>query len=163
MRQRHPEREELEQFANDRLPAALGRWIEDHLRTGCAVCQKVIDELLPRMEPSSLVSHEHHEMAPTAEHDAQWDGVFARLEERLVQFAEQRDSAPPLVDELVGLDRARRKVASRSARFHNMAVCEELMERGFEEGFLSPSRALELAELALEISLRLDEATCGRA
>jgi tetratricopeptide (TPR) repeat protein len=163
MRQQHPERQELEQFVNNRVPAGLGRWIEDHLRAGCASCQSVIDEWLPRFESSLTVSSASRAPVEMSADDPAWDGVFARLEERLVEIAEQRETAPPLVEELIALERARRRVAAKSQRFHTMAVCEALMERAFEEGFLRAGRALELTELALELSLRLDEAVCGRA
>jgi hypothetical protein len=46
----HPDRDELECFARGEIHAERGRWIENHLRTGCAVCQCRVDDLLPRLE-----------------------------------------------------------------------------------------------------------------
>jgi tetratricopeptide (TPR) repeat protein len=50
----HPGRDVLECFARGEVLAAEGRWIEDHLRSGCPVCQRTIDDLLPRLEAVAL-------------------------------------------------------------------------------------------------------------
>jgi hypothetical protein len=39
----------LESFARGEIHAAEGRWIEDHLRSGCPICQTTVDSLLPRL------------------------------------------------------------------------------------------------------------------
>jgi tetratricopeptide (TPR) repeat protein len=43
----HPDREALESFARGEIVAAAERWILDHLRSGCAICQRTVDGLLP--------------------------------------------------------------------------------------------------------------------
>jgi hypothetical protein len=46
----HPDRNALESYARGEVLAEAARWIEDHLRSGCAVCQGTVDKLLPRPE-----------------------------------------------------------------------------------------------------------------
>lgn len=43
----HPNRETLERYARGEFPTVKARWIEDHLRSGCPICQPSIDSLLP--------------------------------------------------------------------------------------------------------------------
>jgi hypothetical protein len=43
----HPGRVALECFARGECTAETERWILDHLRSGCAICQLTVDELLP--------------------------------------------------------------------------------------------------------------------
>jgi len=46
----HPDREDLECFARGESAAETERWILDHLRSGCAICQRTVDDLLPSPE-----------------------------------------------------------------------------------------------------------------
>jgi tetratricopeptide (TPR) repeat protein len=46
----HPDREALECFARGDSVAETERWILDHLRSGCAICQRTVDDLLPSPE-----------------------------------------------------------------------------------------------------------------
>jgi tetratricopeptide (TPR) repeat protein len=54
----HPDREALECFARGEILAAEERWIEEHLRSGCAICQRSIDSLLPRLEEKESFRHQ---------------------------------------------------------------------------------------------------------
>ena len=54
MAEYHPDREALECFARGECVAETERWILDHLRSGCAICQRTVDDLLPR--PETLAS-----------------------------------------------------------------------------------------------------------
>jgi tetratricopeptide (TPR) repeat protein len=46
----HPDRVALDRFARGEGLADEERWIVDHLRSGCAICQHHIDALLPSLE-----------------------------------------------------------------------------------------------------------------
>jgi hypothetical protein len=46
----HPDRNALERFVRGEAPADAERWIVDHIRSGCASCQRTVDDLLPRLE-----------------------------------------------------------------------------------------------------------------
>jgi tetratricopeptide (TPR) repeat protein len=50
----HPDREALECFARGECVAETERWILDHLRSDCAICQRTVDDLLPG--PETLAS-----------------------------------------------------------------------------------------------------------
>ena len=50
MAEYHPDREALECFARGESVAETERWILDHLRSGCAICQRTVDDLLPSLE-----------------------------------------------------------------------------------------------------------------
>ncbi|HSU82325.1 MAG TPA: hypothetical protein VLR69_07880, partial [Thermoanaerobaculia bacterium] len=77
MNARHPDRNAFERFSRCDASAAEERWIEDHLRSGCAFCQREVDELLLRaFAPPSEES---------AEEDAAWDRLFANLGTRLAR------------------------------------------------------------------------------
>ena len=54
MAEYHPDREALECFARGECVAETERWILDHLRSGCAICQRTVDGLLP--SPETLAS-----------------------------------------------------------------------------------------------------------
>ena len=54
MAEYHPDREALECFARGECVAETERWILDHLRSGCAICQRTVDDLLP--SPETLAS-----------------------------------------------------------------------------------------------------------
>jgi len=62
----HPDREDLECFARGESVAETERWILDHLRSGCAICQRTVDDLLPSPEtlaPSTPSLQLHHPLA----------------------------------------------------------------------------------------------------
>ncbi len=52
MAEYHPGRFALEQFARAASSFREERRIEAHLRSGCALCQRMVDDLLPRPEPA---------------------------------------------------------------------------------------------------------------
>ncbi|HEY6321041.1 MAG TPA: hypothetical protein VJA16_05755 [Thermoanaerobaculia bacterium] len=54
MAEYHPDREALECFARGECLAETERWILDHLRSGCGICQRTVDDLLP--SPEALAS-----------------------------------------------------------------------------------------------------------
>ncbi len=49
----HPDKEALESFARGEILAAAEGWIVDHIRSGCVICQRTVDALLPRLEGSA--------------------------------------------------------------------------------------------------------------
>src|SRR5258708_4431727 len=48
----HPNRKAFERFSLAASSAAEERWIESHLRSGCRVCQREVDDLLSTLNPS---------------------------------------------------------------------------------------------------------------
>ncbi len=158
MVERHPDRMALEQFSRGEASGNEERWVEDHLRSGCAVCQREVDALLVRMLGPDFAP-------PAAEPDpmdAGWDRLVVLLEKRLAVASAERREAPRLVAELLGFPpRERRILARSSGRFQTLAVCELVIEKSFDERFGDNSR--ELAELGLLLAAQLDGERYGRS
>jgi tetratricopeptide (TPR) repeat protein len=166
---RHPDRNAIDRFSRGQTPAAEERWIEDHLRSGCALCQREVDILLtltlapPPFGEPVLIGLQPGEEGQAAE-EAGWSRLFASLEQRLSQVALERRDAPPLVVEMLGYRPPEREILARnSGRFQTLAVCELLIEKSFEEGFRDAARSIELAELGLLIAGQLDVERYGRS
>ncbi len=151
----HPDRETLERYSLGGLLQEESVWIEDHLRSGCAVCQRTVDGILATFAPRPWETAGH----PAWDEEDCWRRVFNRLEQRVALIRLERDAAPDLVAELLRLPREQRE----ARRYQTLAVCELLIERSFEEGFENPPRSIEIAELAILLSERLDAEHYGHA
>ena len=154
---RHPDRDTLERFSRGALSAEQAQWIEDHLRSGCPVCQRKVDDLLWQLQSTAPPAR------ALAEEEQVWSRLIVKLEHRMELIARERAVAPGLVDELLALPPGEREALLRSRRFQTIAVCELLVERSFAEGFQDPGRARELAELAVQVADRLDILLYGRS
>jgi tetratricopeptide (TPR) repeat protein len=158
---RHPDRSALERFSRSEVTSDEERWIEDHLRSGCAVCQREVDALLRTWDPAAVSSAKD---TGDAEADAGWDRLVALLERRLAAAAAERKEAPQHVAELLAYPPREREILTRDGeRFRTLAVCELVIERSFEERFRSADRAVELAELGLFLARQLDGERYGRS
>jgi tetratricopeptide (TPR) repeat protein len=154
----HPDRETLAAYSRGELSVADGAHIERHLRSGCAICQPRVDELLLDIEQML------QEGAPfaTPSVDAGWNRLFARLEFRMAQARLERAAAPALASELLRVTGAARDEALRSdPRFRTLSLCDHLLEQSFEQGFHGPARAIELAQTAVRLADLLDTGTYG--
>jgi tetratricopeptide (TPR) repeat protein len=94
-----------------------------------------------------------------------YDRVFEQAEERLGRSAQallrERTAAPALWADLRGHSPEGRRMRIRNdRRFQTWAFCELLAEES-ERAAETPRRALELAELAVELVKRLDPALYG--
>lgn len=154
----HPDRQTLAAYSRGELPANEGARIERHLRSGCAVCQPLVDELLLDIEQIL----QEKEPTETGRVDAGWNRLFARLECRMAQARLERAAAPALAAELLRVPVAERDEALRSdVRFRTLALCDHLLEQSFEHGFSAPARAIELAHTAVRLADLLDADTYG--
>ncbi|MES1243106.1 MAG: tetratricopeptide repeat protein [Acidobacteriota bacterium] len=153
MAEHHPDRETLERFSSGGLHPETGAWIEAHLRSGCAVCQRTVDDLLPSLDGPPDGGRDWDD-------DESWRPILSRLEWHRVRIVQEREAASRLTDELLGrTSRERQALISPlgpRTRFHTFAVCERLIERSFEAGFRDPARAIEIAELAIRLAEGLD-------
>jgi hypothetical protein len=151
----HPDQPTLEHFACGDLPDLESRRIERHLRTGCVTCQSEVDRLLlPLAEDPALWSEWIDASASYLSADpAALARTFDRLERRLSAIEIERAAAPDLLADLLAQPRAERfSILRGQPELHTLAACELLVEQSFEAGVTDPARALELAELAVEIS-----------
>ncbi|HSS76658.1 MAG TPA: hypothetical protein VLV54_07905 [Thermoanaerobaculia bacterium] len=150
----HPDRKALERFSLAGASAAEERWIESHLRSGCRVCQREVDDILSTLNPSPPDATPND---GTEEPRFGREGLFARLERRLAEVREERREAPLLVAELLSQPVSQRQsLVHQGRRFQTLAVCELLIDACFEAGFRDASEAVELAELALVVTRQLD-------
>lgn len=158
MPEHHPDRATLERFSSGGLHPETGAWIEAHLRSGCAVCQKTVDGLLPGLSgglPASACGLD-------LDDDAAWQPVLFHLEWHLSQIALERRAAPRLIDDLLGrTPRERQEIVGVPGEYHTFAVCEQLIERSFQAGFQDPARSIEIAELAIRLADGLDTGHYG--
>ncbi|MFY9823603.1 MAG: hypothetical protein WAM82_19630 [Thermoanaerobaculia bacterium] len=155
----HPDRRVLEKYSQAGASPAEERWIESHLRSGCRVCQREVDDLLATLSPSL-----HAVPSPAGEDEAgyAWEGLFARLERRLVEVKAERREAPPLLVELLAHPAAQRRALVREAgRFQTLSVCDLLIEASFQAGFRNAGEAVDLAELSLLVTCQLDAGYYG--
>ncbi len=160
----HPDRNALERFSCGEASGDEERWIEDHLRAGCAVCQREVDALLVRTLGPGFAFLAEEAPRQAEDMDAGWDRLVALLEQRLAIAAAERQDAPGLVAELLGRPpRERERLARDSGRYQTLAVCELVIEKSFEERFGDNSRAVELAELGLLLAAQLDGDRYGRS
>lgn len=161
MLEKHPDRNALERFSRGAAPISEERWIEDHLRAGCAVCQEKVDDLLrPSLDAALLPGIEVP--AEMVEEEGMWRRISADFGRRVGEVARERNVAPALVAELTARPAPERaRLARTRRRFQIFAVCELLLEKSFEEGFQNPAAAIELAELGLEVADRLDSGHYG--
>lgn len=156
MNMRHPDGNAFEKFSHGEASAAEERWIEDHLRSGCAHCQQQVDDLLVRAYAPPA--------AESAEQDATWDRLFANLGQRLARAADERNEAPALLAELLDRPWDDWPVLFRlDRRLQTLAVCELLIEASFAEGFRDAARAIVLAERGLLLAGLLDGERYGHA
>src|SRR4029077_3224844 len=155
----HPDRNAFERFSRGEASAAEERWIEDHLRSACARCQRHVDELVScAFDPLAATPEE------AGAQDASWDRLFARLGSPLSRAAAERGAAPALLAELLDRPWEEQSVVLRlDRRLRTVAVCELLIEKSFEEGFRPPPRAIELAERGLLLAELLDAERYGRS
>jgi len=150
----HPDRKALERFSLAGASAAEERWIESHLRSGCRVCQREVDDILSTLNPSPPDATSKD---GTEEPRFGREGLFARLERRLAEVREERSEAPLLLAELLGQPASQRQSLVRQGRrFQTLAVCELLIDACFEAGFRDAGEAVELADLALVVTCQLD-------
>ncbi|HEX6900322.1 MAG TPA: hypothetical protein VF789_11435 [Thermoanaerobaculia bacterium] len=154
MDSRHPDRNALDRYSRGKASTTEERWIEDHLRSGCERCQREVDDILLRaMSP-----------AGSSGEDEVWRRLVALVSRRFGEVAAERREAPALAAEIFGHPAASQPGLIRTdPRFQNAAVCELLIQRSFEEGFRNPSRAIEIAELALLVTDHLEPGLYGRS
>lgn len=154
MPEHHPDRDTLERFSRGELCAPEGRRIEEHLRSGCAVCQRKVDDLLWWLEAEGSTAEGGRD---DADWNGDWKGILARLEQRLTLVALERGAAPRLLEELLRASAAQREELIRTRRrYQTLALCERLIEASLEAGFREPAQAVALAQLAIQVADRLD-------
>lgn len=131
-----------------------------HVEAGCASCtaklRQASGEEIRRLEDLVYdVVFEEDEVV----RDAYYDALAPRLRAWKSVGEGETVSAQELEAQLLAIPIAdRRDRIRRSHRFASYALVDHLVERAREEGFREPARAVELANLALEVAEVLEEA-----
>jgi tetratricopeptide (TPR) repeat protein len=91
-----------------------------------------------------------------------FDRVSASVDEQLPGILEEIDEAAALFTEILGTpEPERRALLESGVRFHSLQLCQLLEERSRELWFSAPARAVQLADLAVTVAERLDDAHYG--
>jgi hypothetical protein len=80
------------------------------------------------------------------------------------EILEEIDHAAALLGEILGRPGPdRRRLVEEQPRFRALILCDLLLDRSREAGFTDPGTAVELADLAVVVSSRLDAEHYGEA
>jgi tetratricopeptide (TPR) repeat protein len=94
--------------------------------------------------------------------DRMLDRVSASVDEQLPGILQEIDETAALLAEIFGTSEpGRRALIEGGVRFHSLRLCQLLEERSRELWFSDPARAVHLADLAVAVAERLDEAHYG--
>lgn len=159
----HARREELAALAAGTLTPAARRRVVRHLLSGCEACRKVANEewypsftgTCRRMAKDIGEPQEHHL-------DSSLDRVLETVKERRKALARERSEAPRLWSEIEGLTLAQKRLlVANEKRYQTLSFTRLVAERAQSAGFDNPTQAIELAELAIFVSERVDPGEVG--
>ncbi|MEA2561612.1 MAG: hypothetical protein QOH06_3116 [Acidobacteriota bacterium] len=98
----------------------------------------------------------------TGAYDAALD--LGEVSTEVTEILEEIDHAAALLGEILGRPGPeRRRLVEEQPRFRALILCDLLLDRSREAGFTDPGTAVELAELAVVVSGRLDAEHYGEA
>jgi len=146
----HPDRDTLKRFLAGKQPSDEARRTDQHL-SSCPECRDRADEISMGQALRLLDSW----FSPS--YDEAFDRAAERVVERLAGFAEDPRSTEGLLTELLREPGAqRRRRIAEEERFHSLKLCQ-LLRSGSRNAWISaPATALEMADLAVEVSQYLD-------
>lgn len=157
----HPTREEIERFLGGGLSEEEAERIADHLVTErCLPCLFVARNLMAETEPAvreNLRFLTRPELRDEREKDERFDLAITQAQRRSHVIAAERTLAPDLLAELERRSPAAARDAIRTVeRYQLFGLSEHMIDQSREQGFRNVTLALELAELAVEVSDALD-------
>jgi tetratricopeptide (TPR) repeat protein len=161
----HPKPETLRDFILVRLAPSEDAQVEAHLEGGCERCLFAARELFPEAHFGTQESvrafvnaiYEKEEQPGSADADEEIDRILHQALRRRFLLDCEAALTPALLGELDRRPPAERRATIRTApRYRLYGFAERLCELSREAGFSDVGRALELAELAVEVSDGLD-------
>jgi tetratricopeptide (TPR) repeat protein len=163
----HPTPETLRAFVLARLDRPKDAQVEAHLAAGCEPCLFAARELFPEAHfgtqesvqafVNALYEKEDEASAGSADADEELDRVLHQALRRRFILDCEAALTPTLLGELDRRPPVERRATIRTApRYRLYGFAEQLCELSREAGFSDVARALELAELAVEVSDGLD-------
>lgn len=162
----HPDEKMLEKFSRGKLNRRENMKVSWHL-FNCAACRKEIERLAP--EGEALIGSLFQGLQPLDVADNPgYDRAFTFGQNTLEVRGEARDRdrarAPKLYTELTRHPVSRqRALIQRTWRFKNYVFAEFLLEESLRSVVDEPSRAEDLAELALVVAQQLEGSHYGPA
>jgi tetratricopeptide (TPR) repeat protein len=153
----HPTPRELQRFLQGVLPGARLRQLLAHL-AGCRECAGKVELGLPPT-PGELATPPAQQAAD--DYDAPLDRALAKVRAKAHRLAEEQRQARPAVETVRRVD-ARAGLSETAARgLRGVPRVDLLLELSRACRFSDPDRMVELAELALLASRRLDPRRYG--
>ncbi len=151
----HPDRETLRRFVAGEQSSGEARQTDQHLSC-CTECRDRADAISTRLTLRLLDSW----LSPC--YDEAFERAVERVTERLADFAEDPRSTESLLADLLRepISGRRRRILDEE-RFHSLKLCQLLQSRSREAWFSAPATALEMADLAVEVSQYLDSGRYG--
>lgn len=151
----HPDQETLKRFVGGELSPGEARWTDQHLSV-CSDCRDRADEISTKQALRLLDSW----LSPG--YDEAFDRAADRVIERLAGFAEDPRSTESLLAELLRepMSGRRRRIVN-DERFHSLKLCQLLQSHSRKAWGASPAAALEMADLAVEVTQYLNAGRYG--
>ena len=155
----HPPRETLEAFLVGELTSWERRDVVLHLLTSCGECQSVLEPIGAMMfKPGTPCVAAADESLYTGPIEA----AFGAVRERKAALERERAEAQLKMAQLLyGRGRNGEALFSDQPGFWTWGLCEALLGMSWDLRASDPAGMLNLAELAVEASERLDPALCG--
>lgn len=155
MKDRHPDREDLERFLGGELTTDASRALHRHILL-CPSCEERLVALLPAPPPSSLLQGDGSRVR-------RFPGDrLAEISRRRRGLREERSAAAALWGEIESVDPAQRRLlVTGETRFRSWGFFELVLERAFQAVLEDPRRAEELLRLALDLAELLDPGEHG--
>jgi len=151
----HPDRETLKRFITGEQSSGDARRTVQHL-SFCSDCRDRADEISTGQALRLMDSW----LSPS--YDEALDRAAERVVERLAGFAEDPRSTEGLLTELLGeAAPGRRHRIVNDEKFHSLKLCQLLQSSSRKAWASAPSMALEMADLAVEVTQYLDTGRYG--
>lgn len=159
----HPEPRTLKLFFAKELPDAAQAEVERHLRKGCIACILKARELALELTAESRRALSEGLFNPEdGERELERYEIWLQHKVLLIDLEEGLTAA--LAAELMLRSAAaRREAVRKSTRYQTLALAEAFREESRSEGHRDVARAVELAELAVEVADCLDPGFYGTA
>ncbi|HEV2845333.1 MAG TPA: hypothetical protein VG477_10845, partial [Thermoanaerobaculia bacterium] len=151
----HPDLETLKEFIKGQLTSEDARTTDRHLAV-CSECRDRADEISRRLALRLLDSWLRPGYDEAFERAV--DGATVRLEGIL---EEGRRTEKLLADLLQEPPAKRRQRIAREERFHSLKLSQLLLSHSREAWFHDPAVAVDMADLAVEVSLHLETGRYG--
>lgn len=152
---KHPDKKALKGFINGELSSEEARRIENHLSL-CSECRDQADAVSNQLALQLLDSW----LRPS--YDEAFERAADRTTECLENLLEESRSTEDLLAELLREPASlRRHRIAGAERFHSLKLCQLLLSRSRDAWWLDPAAALDMADLAVEVALRLESGRYG--